>query len=262
LGGLAAGLAVLGTLARLGLINIRLVKCVCDNKSAILASNRQPTDSIFHKTETDFDVISNIQELQEMWWYNLDINYSSVKGHADKLDREPDKYERLNILADKICNDRRAAATGITGARGSCGMWSSETCALFIRGVKITSHMKERLTRQLLDGDMEIYLIDKDHWSHQDFYSINWRGYGTAFKRLPRSRQTAVAKACHNLWHTGKNTNNITEERNLVACVAKRTKTGGTSSLVSHLMKSYTERNHGPKWTKQWKLGRHLQISG
>jgi uncharacterized protein YozE (UPF0346 family) len=202
LGGLATGLAVLGTLARSGLINIRLVKCVCDNKSAILASNRQPTDSIFHKMETDFDVISTIQELQEMWCNNLDINYSWVKGHADKLDREPDKYERLNILADEICDDIRAAATGITGARGSCGMWSSETCALFIMGVKITRHMKERLTRQLLDGDMEIFLMDKENWSRQDFDSINWRGYGTAFKHLPQSRQTVVAKACHNLWHT------------------------------------------------------------
>jgi hypothetical protein len=126
-------------------------------------------------------------------------------------------------------------------------MWSSETCALFIRGVKITSHMKERLTRRLLDGDMEIYLMDKENWSRQNFDSINWRGYGTAFKRLTRSRQTAVAKACHNLWHTGENANNITEARNLVACVVKRTKTGGTSSLVSHLLQAYTERNHGPK---------------
>jgi uncharacterized protein YozE (UPF0346 family) len=161
LGGLAAGLAVLGALARSGLINIRLVKCVCDNKSAILASNRQPTDSIFHKTEKNFDVISTIQELQEMWCNNWYINYSWVKWHADKLDREPDKYERLNILADEIFGDIWAAATGITGAIWSCGMWSSETCALFIRGVKIMSHMKERLTRQLLDGDMEIYLMDK-----------------------------------------------------------------------------------------------------
>jgi uncharacterized protein YozE (UPF0346 family) len=177
---------------------------ICDNKSAILASNRQPTDNIFHKTETDFDVISTIQELQEMWCNSLDINYSWVKGHADKLYREPDKYEQLNILADEICDNIWAAATGITGARGSCGMWSYETCALFIRGVKITSHTKERLTRQLLDRDKKIYLMDKENRSRQDFDSIYWRGHGTAFKRLPRSRQTAVAKACHNLWHTGE----------------------------------------------------------
>jgi uncharacterized protein YozE (UPF0346 family) len=143
LGGLAAGLAVLGTLERPGLINIRSVKCVCDNKSEILASNRQPSDSIFHKTETDYDVISTIHELQEMWCNNLEIKYSWVKGQADKLEREPDKYERLNSMADEICDEIRASAMGITGARGSCGMWYSETFALFIRGVKITSHIKK-----------------------------------------------------------------------------------------------------------------------
>jgi hypothetical protein len=46
--------------------------------------------------------------------------------------------------------------------------------------------------------------MDKENWSLQDFDSINWSGYGTAFKLLPRSRQTVVAKACHNLWHTGE----------------------------------------------------------
>jgi hypothetical protein len=122
-----------------------------------------------------------------------------VKGHTDKLDREPDKYDRLNILADEICDEIRAAATGNTGARGSCGMCSSETCALFIRGVKITSHMKETLTHQLLDGDMRKYLMDKDNWTQQILDSINWRSYGTAFKLLPRSRKMAVSKACHNL---------------------------------------------------------------
>jgi hypothetical protein len=81
-------------------------------------------------------------------------------------------------------------------------MWPSETCALFIRGVKITSHMKERLTQQLIDGGMQKYLMDKENWTRQVFDSITWRSYGTAFKRLLRSRQTAVAKACYNLWHT------------------------------------------------------------
>jgi hypothetical protein len=72
LGRFAGGLAVLGTLARSGLNNIFSVKCVCDNESAILASKRQPSNSIFHKTETDYDVISTINELQEMWCNNLD----------------------------------------------------------------------------------------------------------------------------------------------------------------------------------------------
>jgi hypothetical protein len=204
LGGLAAGLAVIGTLERSDIINIRSVKCVCNKKSAILTSNRQPSDSIFHKTETDYDVISTIHELQYMWCNKLEIKYSWLKDHADKFERELDKYERLNIMADEICDQIRVAATGSTGARGSCGMWYSETCALFIRGVSITSHVEERLTRQLLNGDVQTYLMEKENWSRRVFDSINWRSYGTAFKRLPRSRQTAMAKACHSLWHTGE----------------------------------------------------------
>jgi hypothetical protein len=196
--------------------------------------------------ETDYHVISTIHELQEMWCNNLDIKYSWVKGHADKLDREPDKYERLNILADEICDEIRAAATGITGARGSCGVWSSETCPLFIRGVKITSHMKEILTRQLLDWDMQTYLMDKDNWTCQVFDSINWRSYGTAFKCLPRSRQPAVAKACHNLWHTGgKHKQYYGGQKPFCMCV--NAKTGDTLSPASHFIQAYTEHNHGPK---------------
>jgi hypothetical protein len=108
-----------------------------------------------------------------MWYNYLDNKYAWVKGHADKLDREPEKYGRLNILADETCDEIRAAATGSTGTKGSCGMWPSETCALFIRGVKITIHMKERLTQQLLVGDMQKYLMYKDNCTRQVFDSIN-----------------------------------------------------------------------------------------
>jgi hypothetical protein len=254
-GGLAAGLAFLGTLARSGLINIRSVKCVWDNTSSILASKRHPSDSIFHKIEIDYDVISTIHELQEMWCNNLDIKYPWVKGHADNLYREPDKYEQLNILVDEICDEIRSAVTGIMGARGSCGTWSSETCAFFIRSVKITSHIKEILTHHILDEYMQKYLMDKENWTRQVFNSINWRSYGTAFKCLPRSRKTAAAKACHNLWHTGGNTNNIMAVRSLLACVAMRTNIGDTLSSARHLTQAYTEQNHGPKWIKQCNLG-------
>jgi hypothetical protein len=112
LGGQSAGLAVLGTMARSGPINICSVKCVCDNKSAILASNRQTSENIFHKTETDYDVISTIHELQDMWCNNLEIKYSWVKGHEDQLEREPEKYERLHIMAHEICDEVWVAAMG------------------------------------------------------------------------------------------------------------------------------------------------------
>jgi hypothetical protein len=88
-------------------------------------------------------------------------------------------------------------------ARSSTGLWEIEICALFIQGSKITSRMKERLTRQLLDGNLRSYLMEKEHWNAHHFESIDGTNYSTAFKRLSKGRQTAVAKATHNLWHTG-----------------------------------------------------------
>jgi hypothetical protein len=85
------------------------------------------------------------------------------------------------------------------GASSNFWLWENETCALFIRCIKIMSNAKERLTQQLLDGDPHKYIITKETWMDQLFDSINWVGYGTAFKRLPQSRQASMPKDCHNL---------------------------------------------------------------
>jgi hypothetical protein len=60
LGGLASALAVLGMLERSGRLNIRSVKCVSDNQSAVRACKRKPTESIFHRTERDYDLLATI----------------------------------------------------------------------------------------------------------------------------------------------------------------------------------------------------------
>jgi hypothetical protein len=44
------------------------------------------------------------------------ISYSWVKGHADHLDRDPDKCEKLNIIIDEICGIIRAEVRVPTGA--------------------------------------------------------------------------------------------------------------------------------------------------
>jgi hypothetical protein len=67
LGGIIAGLAVLGTLLRSVLINARRIKFICDNSATILASNRELTQSIFHRTEGDHDLIATMKYLQHNW---------------------------------------------------------------------------------------------------------------------------------------------------------------------------------------------------
>jgi hypothetical protein len=104
LGGVAAGLAVLGTLSRSGLINIASTTFLCDNASAILLANRPLADSVFHRIEGDRDLVSTIKDLQENWCRGLDITYEWVKGHADDLNRELTRAERLNVIADEQCH--------------------------------------------------------------------------------------------------------------------------------------------------------------
>jgi hypothetical protein len=202
-GGVASGLAVLGTLSRSDLINIASATFLCDNESAVLSINRPLTDSIFHRIEDDHNLGSTIKDLQEKWWCGLENMYEWVKRHADDLNRELNREERLNVIADEQCDVVRQQAASPRIARSSIGLWDSDTCALFIRGSNITIRMKERLTQELLDGELRSYLMEKEHWNAQHFESIHCTNYSYAFKRLSKGRQTAVSKATHNLWHTG-----------------------------------------------------------
>jgi hypothetical protein len=148
LGGLASALAVLGMLERSGRLNIRSVKCVSDNQSAVRACKRKSTESIFHRTESDYDLLATITNLQADWCYGINIQHAWVRGYADSLDRETTREEKANIIADELCDIIRETATGRDRARPNCGLYLGERCALFIKGTKITSNWKERLTQQ------------------------------------------------------------------------------------------------------------------
>jgi hypothetical protein len=182
---------------------VKSVKLVCDNEAAVKVCTRKRTQSLFHRTEGDHDLVSAIQYLQDTWCQDLDIKYEWVKGHLDDLDREPTKCERLNIVADKICDTVRASAQGPYGAKPNCGMWPNERCALFIRGIKITSNWKERITQQLLDGDLQEYLMEKQQWTTHSFQNICCKRHETALKQISKARQAQTAKMCHNLRYTG-----------------------------------------------------------
>jgi alpha-D-ribose 1-methylphosphonate 5-triphosphate diphosphatase PhnM len=64
------------------------------------------------------------------------------------------------------------------------------------------SNWKERLTHQLLDGDLQEYLMKKEQWSTHSFNNICWKRNETALKRISKASQAKTAKMCHNLWYT------------------------------------------------------------
>jgi hypothetical protein len=50
-----------GTLLRSGRINAKSIKFICDNSAAILAPKRDLTQSIFHRTEGDHNLIATMK---------------------------------------------------------------------------------------------------------------------------------------------------------------------------------------------------------
>jgi hypothetical protein len=139
---IVSGLAVICTLVRSGKIKVKSVKLVCDNEAAINACKRKRTQSMFHRTEGDRDLISTIHYLQEHWCQDPEVHYVWLKGHADDLNRDPTKLEWMNIVADELCDVIRETARGPFGAKPNCGLWPIERCALFIIGVKVTKNCK------------------------------------------------------------------------------------------------------------------------
>jgi hypothetical protein len=100
LGGLVAGLAVLGTLFRSGAMNIWSIRFICDNESAVSAVRRPKSESIFHDTRCEWELIARIQDLIVRWCKGVTLISHWVKGHADRIDGPLKRDERLKIEAD------------------------------------------------------------------------------------------------------------------------------------------------------------------
>jgi hypothetical protein len=127
------------------------------------------------------------------------VEYSWVKGHAYRGNEEPNRDERLDTEVDELCDTIRTEAMCSMTARGNCALWESEASALFIRGMKVTGKMKEQLQKQVHDSTLRKFLIEKEIWTGQQLDGLDWKTYDAAFKRMGKSRQTAIAKACHGL---------------------------------------------------------------
>jgi ribonuclease HI len=162
LGGVCAGMAVIGTIARSEEINIRSVRFVCDNEAEVKLCNQKQTKSMFHNTEGDWDLVSTYRDLKRQWCNNIDVSFRWVKGHADREGRPLTTYERLNVEADLLADQIREEARGVYGARPNCPHCPIEKATLFIRRKKITSNMKYHLTSQLNDTKLRANIMLKE----------------------------------------------------------------------------------------------------
>jgi hypothetical protein len=169
----------------------------------VTAARRPKSESIFHSTICDWDLIATIQDLIVLWCRGVALSFHWVKGHADRIDRPLTRDERLNIEAEIQADVIRAQARGTIVARPNCPHWDIEAASLFIQGSKVTSDMKNQRTSQMHDDNMRSFLMQKESWSIQTFDAIDWNSSERALRQLSKNRQMNVVKLRHNYWHTG-----------------------------------------------------------
>jgi hypothetical protein len=169
----------------------------------VTAARRPKSESIFHNTRFDWDLIATIQDLIVRWCKGIALSFHWVKGHTDRIDRPLTRDERLNIEADMQADVIQAQARGPLAARPNCPHWDIEAASLFIQGSKVTSDMKNQLTSHMHDDNIRSFLIQKESWSSQTFDAIDWHSSERALRRMSKNRQMNVVKLFHNYWHTG-----------------------------------------------------------
>jgi hypothetical protein len=123
LGGICAGL---GVLARSGRINLRSVRMVCNNEAAVKRCNQKLTASIYHNTESDWNLLKTYHTLREQWCKYIPTKVQWVKGNSDREGRDLTLDERLNIIVDLLTDSTRDNALGPYGDRPNCPHWPVE----------------------------------------------------------------------------------------------------------------------------------------
>jgi ribonuclease HI len=130
--GVCAGIAVIGTMARSGKINIRSVRFISDNEAAVTRCNQKQTKSVFHNKEGDWDLVSTYRDLKRQWCDKIDVSVRWVKGHADREGRPLTKYDQLNVEVDLLADQIREEAIGVYDSTPDCPHWPIEKATLFI----------------------------------------------------------------------------------------------------------------------------------
>jgi hypothetical protein len=52
------------------------------SSAAFIVVEWSPTQSIFHKLESEYDLISTIKFMKNNWCQDIDVTYAWIKGHA------------------------------------------------------------------------------------------------------------------------------------------------------------------------------------
>jgi hypothetical protein len=196
-----------------------------------------------------------IQDLIVRWCKGIALIFHSVKGHADQIYLPLTRDERLNIEADMQVNVIRAQVRRPIAARPNCPHWDIEASSLFIQGSKVTNDMKNQLTSQMHDDNLRSLLMQKEFWSSQTFYAIDWHSSERALRQLSKNRQMNVVHFVIIIGTPVQDMSGFMEENAHAVYARKPKRIGDTSSTVRHWMRATTKTPHGKKSRRPCKCG-------
>jgi hypothetical protein len=83
---------------------------VCDNEAAVKPCNQKLTSSIYHTTESDWDLLKTYHILRDEWCRDIPTKAQWMKRHADREERE-----LAQEWADLLADEKRAKARAVRG---------------------------------------------------------------------------------------------------------------------------------------------------
>jgi len=148
---------------------------ICDNQSAL--KRLQPlTNSLrlHHHKEPEADLLLTFHE-----WSNNNIKRTPqwVRGHQDSSKQKEDlnDLERINIEMDQLADTAYELPHELK-THIEQEVLPAEIIAVFVNGVKITTHLKKTIINACHTPSMETYITNRHNLNAYDIDHINWKG--------------------------------------------------------------------------------------
>jgi hypothetical protein len=140
------------------------IEHVCDNKSAIMATWKENTLSIFDKTKPDADVImvarSAISKLQQF----STVKAFWVSSHADKQAALYSKQEELNITTDTLAERAHTELPDELKPRHDALQFPEKHISVVISQNKVTSRLPLHITNMIYGPALCTCTSQKEGW--------------------------------------------------------------------------------------------------
>jgi hypothetical protein len=178
------------------------IKHVCDNKSAINATWKDKSISVFDKTKSDADVAkvarNAIADIQQ----HSQVNAFWVEGHPEKCGPPFSPQEERNILTDALDGKAQSSLPTDMKPRPDCHHFPEQQISIVIQQRKVTSCLPYHIANAIRGPKLTKYLSEKGKWTPLVYRPIAWDSFNIDFNKLTTAHQIIMSKTLYSFWCT------------------------------------------------------------